>query len=700
MTNKKRKGLGGSQLDRSSSNDCGPQLAGGSWSYLVGVASIALLVGWVNSAHVASLFENDRHFSHLSNLEREMTFRTEMGLYYSYFKTLVTAESLSEGTYQLYRNNVTEFPLVINTLKRFNLYPEMMAGAIYRSMNSLGMLSQQCYTVNRGQGLEPVQSCEGLKDPPHFYIRLVWILAGLTTTLLFLLGLHLSGSILGGLLAVLCFFFNHSECTRVMWTPPLRESFAFPVCLAQVLAVSVTTRNPRPGWRNILSVSSMTTLFIVFWQFAQFMLFTQTCAVVAVYLLGCMSRDTLHSILVAQVIGLLHAVVLMFGNEMLFTSWLFSCLLSALLLTLPLDSLLSSFSPLLRIISSVFLFFGLMVIFKISIAKAFLIQDDAHVFEILKSKFTDFKNFHTLLYTCAVEFDFLGWEMPFKTTLTLLIPSAVLAVFLFLVTFLHFFWRRFIFPQTTDTIGTEKVDPAALYNILQTAAYMVMAVLIMRLKLFLTPHLCVLTSFLCSAKYTSRLVRSRNTQLAVLAGLVACMSVQGVANIREQQGIMGEYSNVELEQLIDWINNNLSKTAVLAGPMPTMANLLLSTGRPIVNHPHYEDVGLRERTKQVYTVFSRRDPSSVLMSLQELRVEYLVMSGPWCLTTQRGGCALTEVWDIEEPELKERGKQPVCPILWERPPKPFVKVFQNKEYAVLQISPRVLELNPPKVQDK
>lgn len=39
-----------------------------------------------------------------------------------------------------------------------------------------------------------------------------------------------------------------------------------------------------------------------------------------------------------------------------------------------------------------------------------------------------------------------------------------------------------------------------VYNLAQCAAYTIMAIMIMRLKLFMTPHLCIVTALLASKK--------------------------------------------------------------------------------------------------------------------------------------------------------------------------------------------------------
>ncbi|KAI1242932.1 hypothetical protein IHE44_0000493 [Lamprotornis superbus] len=647
---------------------------------------LAVFAGVLHWCHITTLFENDRHFSHLSTLEREMAFRTEMGLYYSYFKIIIEAPSFWSGVCTIMNDKLTEYPLVINTLQRFNLYPEVVLASWYRIyttiMEFLGVPTKTCWTVNRGKGLSPVESCEGLGDPASFYVAVIFLLNGFMMSLFFIYGTYLSGSHLGGLVTVLCFFFNHGECTRVMWTPPLRESFSYPFLVMQMLLLTYILRIPSINTGSLIALCVSNIFFMLPWQFAQFVLLTQIASLFAVCIMGYIDSSKLQKILSAHMVSLLVCFILMFGNSMLLTSYYAASLvvISGILEWSPKVLKRRKREVYVWVIEGCAWLFGTVTL-KYLTSLVFGIADDAHIGNILKSKFIGYKDFDTLMYTCAAEFDFMEKETPVRYTKTLLLP-VVLVVFGVIIkrAIKYILWSL---SHTGRYEKEERFNHGELvFHALQLLAYSVLAILIMRLKLFLTPHLCIMASLVCSKQLFGWLFSKIQPKTLVFA-ILALMTIEGSANLRTQWNIMGEFSNLPQEELLEWIKVNTRQDAVFAGAMPTMASVKLSTLRPIVNHPHYEDAGLRARTKVVYSMYSRKPASQVKRDLIKLGVNYYILEESLCVSRKKPGCSMPEIWDVEDPA--NRGKIPLCTLMSKDSRPYFITVFENSNYRVLKI---------------
>ncbi|KOC68559.1 Protein dumpy-19 [Habropoda laboriosa] len=588
--------------------------------YKFAVNLIGLAFGFFHWWHVSTLFENDRHFSHLSEIEREMSFRTEMGMYYSYYKTIAESKTFMEGLRKISHDNISEYGNVFNAARKYSLLPELVAGCLYHCSKSLGIISiVQCWQVERGEGVPPVTSCEGLGVPVYFYLEIVWLSTIVTVAVLFYYAVYLGNSVSSGIIAVLLFFYNHNECTRVQWTPPLRETFAYPALLYQMYILTVilregTLQDTRKVPRSLLQKMGLATVIsLCCWQFSHFVFTTQIIALLILKWMKIISKYLYSFIFTVHAWSIAIAVFLTDGTTLLVS--LYSCLL--FVSNVSCDTEIWSHTKLQALLEIV----GTIICTKY-LKLFFASEDDAHVYNLLKSKLTGYKDFHTMLYTCSPEFDFLQYRSYEAIIKTLLLPCAILAGMLAV-----YFWYR-----NYKIKGYPRcIEPELAYNGLQTGAFIIMAVFIMRLKLFMNPHLCIIAGTVCANRYLEKLgLKSDLMKTAVILLLISAMSYHGLERLQEERSIIGEYSNIEQEELFEWIKKHTSKNVVFAGKMSLMANLMLSTGRPIVNNPYYESKEMRDRTMKVYEIFSRKDVTSVYFTLRNLQVGYVVLEEPLC----------------------------------------------------------------------
>ncbi len=99
--------------------------------YTLGVGCM-VLTGFVYSKYIKLLHENNLWFSRLQAVDREISFRTESGFYYSFFKELSTGPNMYDKVVSLLADNRTESWRSINALRRFNIYQEVFLAILYR----------------------------------------------------------------------------------------------------------------------------------------------------------------------------------------------------------------------------------------------------------------------------------------------------------------------------------------------------------------------------------------------------------------------------------------------------------------------------------------------------------------------------------------------------------------------------------------
>lgn len=92
----------------------------------------------VTVLHTAENFVYLRHLLRIPDkgLAQAAALQTENAFYYAYYNELVHAPSLKEGLSQIIWDKRSEYPDVLNALRRFNVYQEVVLALQYRFLQA------------------------------------------------------------------------------------------------------------------------------------------------------------------------------------------------------------------------------------------------------------------------------------------------------------------------------------------------------------------------------------------------------------------------------------------------------------------------------------------------------------------------------------------------------------------------------------
>ncbi|KAI1889947.1 hypothetical protein AGOR_G00168160 [Albula goreensis] len=669
------------------------------WTIIWGTfgAIIGVSLGLLSCIYVATLHENDLWFSNIKEVEREISFRTECGLYYSYYKQMLLAPSIQQGLYELINDNATESKRTINLLQRMNIYQEVLLSILYR--------------------LLPIQN---YLEPVYFYIYTVFALQAVYVIALYITSWLLSGSWLAGVLTAAWYIINRVDTTRVEFTISLRENWSLPFFALQVAAITCYLRP------HLKPVQQKVALWLVFlsslcfcltWQFNQFILLVQALLIFGLDCLDLISPEQATSLYLVQAASLLMVWALQFCNPMILGSLALSFIVSALFVRY-FQKDVKAGGLLLRLGK---LLLHCLLVLSLTLTLNYLtknmlqLRSDEHIFKFIKAKFGlgSTRDFDAKLYLCEEAFGLLPLDTFERLAGTLIVYPYLCTLGVLLLILMMVVMGNLSSSKTSHLQKEEamiNIRPDVAYNLLHSVFFGLLALSTMRMKYLWTGHMCAFAAYgICGKElwglYLKVIHCHSQTKLKLIrytipVVVLAFLYYKFWPKLMEEISELREFYDPDTVELMTWISSKTSKKAVFAGSMQLLAGIKLCTGRILTNHPHYEDRALRERTKQVYQIYAQQAPEEVHRILRAAGADYVVLEDSICYERRHSrGCRLRDLLDVanghimdgpgdNDPDLVPAPNPRFCDEIKKDDPtftSLFSRVFRNKTFHVYKL---------------
>ncbi|CAI7717762.1 conserved Plasmodium protein, unknown function [Plasmodium vivax] len=592
--------------------------------------------------------------------EQKLSLYSEESFYFSFFDDIVKSETYLEGLKLLLRDDRSEYPNTINAIRRFNIYPEVVLGTVWRVFNLK----------------------ESFLTPFNFYVYAVLLSQAASVSTLFFFAVYLGRSYISGAIFLMLFFSCYREKFIMRLSAfPLRENFASVYMWCNILLIYAILRERKrkrstypanlahiayTPYPACLFLSSF--LFFITWQFSVFVTLTHVVALFGLDLLGFDIQKELRSILLTFSCSYVASLVATFFPRYLMCTYL-PFVLAAIITTnaiyrrgggstsggrgkpapnqrdgapctLPLQfpHFRSRVMFVLKKGVTSIVIFLLLRLTTLGMEK-----DDSHVLSLLKVRLhLGSHNFDSMIYSVGSEFNPFTRHMFGMIRETSLFDYFVFFSVILLICAANWVagvWRgggrgnqggsggeggsgerggRNKLGGRSNTGGDhlEAFEAHFLYVVIQFICFALLALMISRLRVLALPLMCLLSSLVGSPHLLGDVYRVTRQNLRLGPGKkgLSRLVIQAICLLEcaypfakyfptyEYLNLAGD-DPVNIQKNLDlvvWLRQNLKEGEPIITDIPTSSFLRSTTNFKMVLNPHYENVAMRRRVQDYY----------------------------------------------------------------------------------------------------